>query len=236
MRNRKLNANYAKYAKGKVCGVHRNVSWNFFRIFRVFRGCKNSFQSGQRRLTSVAALIIFATCVVVAQSTNDVPPLRPALSEIPPTVWEQHGVLIIVLSSLGVVLLGAVIWRLLQPKPPVPVPIEIQTRNELELLKLPTEDGKTISRVSQVLKHYFAVAFELPTGEMTTAEFSRAVASSEKVGSELATNVSDFLRQCDEQKFSPTAGIQTSACSRALELFQEGEARRTELRQVAQPK
>lgn len=170
----------------------------------------------------------FFSTVALAQS-DDVVPLRPALSEIPPTVWEQHGILIVMLGIVLLASLAAGIWWLLQPKPPVPVPIEIQTRNDLELLRLPTEDGKTVSRVSQVLKHYFAVAFGLPPGEMTTAEFSRAVVGSEKIGSALAVSIGDFLQQCDEQKFSPIAGVQTSACSRALELFQAGEARRAEL-------
>ncbi len=181
------------------------------------------------------ALFLLLPTVTSAQSTNDVPPLRPALPEIPPTLWEQYGVLIVVLIVIAVALLAAAIWWLLQPKPPVPVTIEIQTCNELELLKLPTEDGKTVSQVSQVLKRYVAVAFELPSGEMTTAEFSRAVAGSEKVGSELAASVSEFLRQCDERKFSPTVGVQASACSRALELVDVGERRRAELRQVAKP-
>ena len=184
---------------------------------------------GQSLLTSAATLLAFAARVSLAQSTNDVPPLLPALPEIPPTVWEQHGVLIVVLIVVAVALLAAAIWWLLQPKPPVPMPIEIQTRRELEQLRKQTEDGKIISQVSQAFKRYVAVAFELPTVEMTTAEFTRAVAGSEKVGNDLAAQVSDFLRQCDEQKFSPTAGIQTSACSRALELFESGEARRAEL-------
>ncbi len=188
---------------------------------------------GQRLLTSAATLLAFAARVSLAQSTNDVPPLLPALPEIPPTLWEQHGVMIVVLMVVAVALLATAIWWLLQPKPPVPVPIEIQTRNELELLRNQTEDGKIISRVSQVLKRYIAVAFELPTSEMTTAEFTQAVAGSEKVGNDLAARIGDFLRQCDEQKFSLGAGVQTSACSRALELFQAGEARRLELRQVA---
>jgi hypothetical protein len=89
--------------------------------------------------------------------------------------------------------------------------------------------------MSQVLKHYFAVAFELPSDEMTTAEFSRVVGGSEKIGSELAANLSEFLRQCDEQKFSPVAGVQASACSRALELVDVGEHRRAALRHVAKP-
>jgi hypothetical protein len=184
---------------------------------------------------SPLALFLLLPTVASAQPGDEIVPLRPSLKEIPPSLWEQHGVLIVMAGVVGVALLAAAIWWLLKPKPPVPVPIEIQTRNELELLNVPDADGKTISRVSQVLKHYFIVAFELMPGEMTTAEFSRAVASNKKTGDELAASVSEFLRQCDEQKFSPAAGVQTSACSRALELVEQGERRRAELRQVAKP-
>ena len=197
------------------------------------RWLQHRFSPSVRGCCLVMGLLSIAG-VTFAQS-NDAPPLQPALPEIPPTLWEQHGVLIMVLGIMLIALLAAAIWWLLQPKPPVPVPIEIQTRNELELLSLPAEDGKTISRVSQVLKHYFAVAFGLPPVEMTTTEFNRAVAASEKVGSELAASVSEFLRQCDERKFSLHTGVQASACSRALELVEQGEHRRAELRHVAKP-
>lgn len=180
--------------------------------------------------------LALSSVATLAQSSDDVPPLLPARPEIPPTLWEQHGVLIVGLSILAVALVAAAIWWLLQPKPPVPVPIEIQTRKELEQLRGRSEDGKTISRVSQVLKRYVAVAFELPPGEMTTTEFNRAALESEKVGPQLGAQISDFLRQCDEQKFSPVAGVQASACSRALEIFQAGETRRAELRPAAQTK
>jgi len=182
--------------------------------------------------------LLVLPCFAATNSTLQEEPLvlQPPAPEIMPTMWEQYGVFVIVLGIVFVTLVALGLWLLLRPKPPVVVPIEIQTRNELELLRLPTEDGKTVSRVSQVLKHYFAVAFELLPGEMTTAEFSRAVAGSDKVGSILAASVGDFLQQCDEQKFSPAGGVQTSACSRALELFQAGETRRTELRQVAEPR
>jgi hypothetical protein len=182
------------------------------------------------RASWAALCFALSSTPMLGQSTNDIPPLRPALPEMPPTLWEQHGVLIVLLSVLAVALVAAAIWWLLQPKPPVPVPIEIQTRQQLEHLKNQTADGKTLSLVSQVLKRYVAAAFELPPGEMTTTEFTRAALACDKVGSELAAHVSAFLQKCDEQKFSPTVEIQTSACARALELFQAGEARRAELR------
>jgi len=187
------------------------------------------------RLWVFLCLALSATATL-AQSTDDVAPLRPALSEMPPTVWEQHGVLIVALAVVVVLFAGVLIWWLLQPKPSVPVPIEIQTRRELEQLQASAQDARTLSRVSQVLKRYVAAAFGLSAGELTTTEFTHAVVGSEKVGNELAASVSDFLRQCDEQKFSLTGGVPVAACSRALELFQAGEARRAELRRVAKIK
>ena len=181
-------------------------------------------------------MLLASACSSLAQSTNDVPPLLPALPEIPPTLWEQHGILIMVLGIVGLVLLVAMVWWLLQPKPHVPVPIEIQTRQQLEQLKQAPEDGKTISQISQVLKRYVTGAFELSTSEMTTTEFSQTIAGSDKIGNELAVRIGDFLRACDEQKFSPVTQTQTAACSRAWELFQAGETRRAELRQIAKPR
>lgn len=183
----------------------------------------------------VAALMAVVAKTSFAQSTNDIPPLLPALPEMPPTFWEQYGIWI----TLGIIVViaakGVLIWWLLQPKPVVPVPIEIETRNALGLLKGAPADGKTISETSQILKRYLASAFELSAAEMTTAEFSRVLASSDKVGGELAKLVTSFLQQCDERKFSPGAGGDFSAPTRALELFELGERRRTELRQVAKP-
>ena len=88
--------------------------------------------SGQSLLTSAATLLIFVANPTLAQPTNDIPPLQPALPEIPPTLWEQHGILMMVLGVVAVAMLIVAIWWLLQPRPPVPVPIESQTRRELE--------------------------------------------------------------------------------------------------------
>ena len=176
MKNRGLTANHAKYAKRELEGNCLHLNLHFFRVFRVFRGSHSCFRPGQSLLTSAATLFIFAARTVCAQSSEDIPALRPARLEIPPTLWEQHGVLLVALGIVGLAVLAATIWWLLQPKPTVPVPIEIQTRRELERLGQLPENGTTISQVSQVLKRYVAVAFELSAGEMTTGEFSRAAA------------------------------------------------------------
>ena len=104
-----------------------------------------------------------------------------------------------------------------------------------------------LSEASQILRRYVAAAFAWPPAELTTAEFSAALAGDEKIGPELARTLSNFLRECDERKFAPAGvvGVQASACSdsapatpgtlkrelqpaavRALELVSAAEARR----------
>lgn len=198
---------------------------------------RHNLKFKQRLLAAAAALLIFAARPTFAQSSEDLAPLLPALPEVPPTLWEQHGVVLVVLGLGLLALLAIAIWWWLQPKPPVPMPVEIETRGELERLRARAADGTTVSQISRCLRRYFAVAFDLPSGEMTTTEFCRALAGSEQVGDKLAGAVSDFLRETDEMKFSP-AGLtsQAGVGQRAGELFERGEERRAELRQVAPPK
>ena len=47
------------------------------------------------------------------------------------------------------------------------------------------EDGALLSQVSQILRHYVVAAFDLPPGELTTAEFCRAIAGHARIGPEL---------------------------------------------------
>jgi ribosomal protein L11 len=60
-----------------------------------------------------------------------------------------------------------------------------------------------LSQVSQVLRRYFAAAFQLPPEEMTTAEFCSAITADTRIGPELSVPLVEFLRACDERKFSP---------------------------------
>jgi hypothetical protein len=139
---------------------------------------------------------------------------------------------------LGVLLLGlicAVVWLLTRPKPPVVVPPEVQAREALDPLRQQPEDGALLSRVSQILRHYVAAAFELPPGELTTAEFCRAVGGHAPIGPELSAALSEFLRQCDQRKFSPPAPAPPlSAVAQALKLIELAEARRAQLRRAAE--
>ena len=186
---------------------------------------------------SLTALPLFASQQSFAADTNPlaanaIPPLRPPHGEIPPTFWEQHGLWIVILGLLLLALVGVAAWFLTRPKPPVVVPPEAQARQALEPLRQQPEDGVLLSRVSQILRHYVAAAFGLPPGELTTAEFCHTIASHAGIGPELSTALSEFLRQCDQRKFSLSAPTPPfSAIAQALKLIDQAQARRLALAQ-----
>ena len=210
----------------RVAGrMGRAVSSFGFRVSAFFR--PSSF--GSRTLT--AALWLLAPVLTLPASDptvpDDIPPLRPPHAEIPPTFWEQHSVLVILLAALLLVLVCAAAWFVTRPKPLAIVPPKVQARQALEPLRQQPEDGALLSRVSQILRHYVAAAFNLPPGELTTAEFCRAVTGHTQIGPDLSAALSEFLRLCDQDKFSPPASVPPlSAVDRALKLIDRSQARR----------
>jgi hypothetical protein len=160
-----------------------------------------------------------------------IPQLRPPRGEIPPTFWEQYGVWVWAGGALLAVLAGIVTWYLRRPKPAVIVPPDVAARLALEPLRTKAEDGALLSRVSQVLRRYFAAAFAMEPGELTTTEFCAAIAGNAQIGRELAAGLSDFLRRCDERKFAPNAsGPPLEAAAKALRFIDLAEARLATLR------
>ncbi len=169
-----------------------------------------------------------------AQTTNDIPRLRPAYPELPPTFWDQYGGWVVVLGVVLLALVAFSVWLLLRPKPAVIVPIEVQAREELEILRKQSEDGRTLSQVSRCLRRYMAVAFHLPTDELTTAEFCRAIGNQSEIDVDLASALREFLRRCDELKFAPAQPSPPfGAAEHALNLVERGEACRAQARQAA---
>jgi hypothetical protein len=169
-----------------------------------------------------------------ASATNAPLKLLPPYGELPPTFWEQRGTVIVV-AGLGIIALAAGgLWLVYRSRPKTILPPEAQARQALERLRPQPEDGAVLSRVSQIVRNYFIAAFQLPPGEFTTAEFSRAISSHEKIGAELSTGVADFLRDCDDRKFSPAkTPTPIDAVKQALELIGRGESRLAQLRQTA---
>jgi len=196
-------------------------------------GQRAEVRGRSRGVLAVVVLFCFVTLLAVAgfaQAPDDAPQLRPIRAELPPTFWEQHTGTVVLYAAEFLVLAGIVAWLFLRPVPPLPVPIEVQTRSELEVLRTQSQDATTLSHVSRCVRRYFAVAFGLPLGELTTAEFCRALAGNERIGGRLAERVTGFLRQCDVAKFSPVAAANPgNAVSEALELVAQSEARRATL-------
>jgi hypothetical protein len=156
---------------------------------------------------------------------------------MPPTFWDQYSLWVILFGVLLLALVCAVAWVLTRPKPPMVVPPEVRARQALEPLRQQPEEGVLLSRVSQILRHYVAAAFGLPSGEFTTAEFCRAIDGHAQIGPELSAALSEFLRQCDQRKFSPPAPVPPlNAVAQALKLLDQAQNRRLVLAQsAAQP-
>jgi len=166
-------------------------------------------------------LLVLCTLPLCAQTGTNAPPkLVPAYGEIPETFWEQNQSTIIVAGFAFLAFAFLFLKVMLRPETPVVLPPDVVARQALSKLQSRPEDGKLLSEVSQILRRYIAAAFELPAAEMTTAEFSAAVAANEKIGKELAQLLLEFLSTCDERKFSPKMTAQPlGALNRALELI-----------------
>jgi hypothetical protein len=187
---------------------------------------------------TVALAAAFGSAPLFAQtnseSTNAPLKLFPPYGELPPTFWEQNASSIS-LAGLGLVVLMALgLWLFFRPKSKNVIPPEAQAREALEKLRQQPENGAVLSCVSQAVRNYFSAAFKLSPGELTTTEFGREISDNEEIGEELATATANFLRDCDARKFSPTAGpAKLDAADRGLNLIEQAEQRRAQLRQPA---
>lgn len=171
--------------------------------------------------------LIFDARLLAQSNPNSLPPLAPAYGEMAPTFWERHGTVVLISGFAFIALAGAISWLLLRPRPPVVVPPEVLARESLTRLLRQPETGIVLSEISQTLRLYTLAAFGLAGGQPTTGEFCAALASSEKVGADLARTVSTFMRECDERKFSPAnPGTPLHAADRALEIILEIERQR----------
>jgi hypothetical protein len=184
-------------------------------------------------LASVASSTLAATNI--SAGDDDLAKLRPPRGEIPPTFWERYNIWIIAGALVFLVLIGIIVWIVTRPKPPIIVPPEVRAKQALDPLLSKPEDGLLLSKVSQILRHYIAEAFGLPPGELTTIEFCRLMAGHEGIDLELGSAISEFLRRCDERKFTPSPpAAPMAAAASALKLVETAQARLAELRRRAE--
>jgi len=187
----------------------------------------------------LAAAALFITASLIAQATNEgpngpVPQLRPPRGEIPPTFWEQYAGWISAAALVAMAATGAAVWYARRPRPELIISPEFAARKALEPLRAKPEDGDVLSQVSQILRRYIIRVFVLDPGELTTTEFCAALGRQPRINPELAAALCDFLRRCDERKFSPgTGGPALDAVPNALRFVELAEARLAALRQPA---
>jgi hypothetical protein len=188
---------------------------------------------GFRVLTFALAYAAFPTFAATNISAGDdeLAKLRPPRAEIPPTFWERYNIWIIAGALVFLALLGIIVWIVTRPKPPIIVPAEVRAKQALDLLLNKPEDGLVLSQISQILRHYVAEAFGFPPGELTTTEFCRVMASHKGIDLELGSAISEFLRRCDERKFTPAPpATPMTAAATALKLVETAHARLAEQR------
>jgi hypothetical protein len=199
---------------------------------------KNGFYFLRRIRATTFVAVIFCSLPLLAQtnseSTNGPLKLLPPYGELPPTFLEQNSTAIS-FAGFGVAALAAFIfWLIFRAKPEMIIPPEVQAREALQKLRAQPEDGAVLSRISQVMRNYFCAAFYLSPGELTTTEFCREISGNEKIGAELSNATANFLRDCDNQKFSTTASAgEIDAANRGLNLIEQAEQRRAQLRQIS---
>ena len=171
----------------------------------------------------------------ISSGDDDLAKLRPPRGEIPPTFWERYNIWIIVGALVFLAVIGIIVWIVTRPKPPIIVPAEVRARQGLEPLLSQPEDGILLSKVSQILRCYIAETFGLQPGELTTTEFCRLIANNDRIGTDLATTISEFLRRCDERKFTPMPpAAPMSAAATALQFVEAAQVRVVELRRRAE--
>jgi hypothetical protein len=152
-------------------------------------------------------------------SAQPPPALRPPRGEIAPTFWEQHGWQIIIVVVANIILIGVLIILFTRQKPKPPESPEVLARRSLAALRGRKVDGVLLMEVSRIFRRYVIFAFSLPPEELTTTELQNALQSRAR---EDVSAAIDFLRQCDDGKFSPMGTPPNSdPASRALELLEK---------------
>jgi len=221
-------------SKSKIRNSKQNQNPNRRILFEICYSNLLRILNFEVRILSAAFAFVSLTVYSATNGSSaddDLAKLRPPRAELPPSFWEKYELWLILGSILVLALIAAIVWIATRPKPPIIIPPEVRAKQVLNSLLNKPEDGLVLSQVSQVLRHYVTEAFALPPGELTTAEFSRLLANDESVGFELGGAVSDFLRQCDEKKFTASPPpVPLDAVATALKLIETAQARRANLR------
>lgn len=187
------------------------------------------FPLGPVRRPLALSLVTGISLALSAALSSAQPPaaLRPPRGEINPTFLEQHGWLIAAMALVALIAIVLLIVLFTRPKLRVAEPPEVAARRALHALGHTAEDGTLIMEASRIFRRYVLFAFGFPAVELTTKELREALQSRPQCDPAMVTEIDDFLRQCDEEKFAPLSRPpRLRSVARALELLEKIEVQR----------
>ena len=172
-------------------------------------------------------LFAFAALPAMCAITRDpgpIPDLRPLREELSASVEKQRDLLpwFVGTAIIAVVVGVAAVWP--KKQPPQPLAPYAFARKELEGL-----NGTVVTPLvlSTVVRGYLLDAFRIPARGATSEELLHWLAAHPQWDTLLSGETTDFLRECDEAKFSPTQPEQHPEwIERALALIARIERRR----------
>ncbi len=165
------------------------------------------------------------------------PALKPPRGPLPLSVYERHKPLFWAGAGCLVLASGGLFFYLRRALPEPVIAPALQARRDLENAAREIDPGLLLSDVSRVVRLYIVQTFNLPGGELNTAEFLSAAYASNDVGPRLADSLAVFLKACDDGKFAPEpAGLPGDPTAEALKLIAQGEQRLVEIQPAVEVK
>ena len=164
-----------------------------------------SASAALRICVKIWVLVISLTCSssIALAGAEKIPPLEPPKGELAPTFWEAHG-WAVGFGVVAVIVLVELCWLWFRRPREVPVtPPDVLARRALEALRGAPENAEMLVKLSRLLRWYVIHSLGLPPVELTTADLRKALQSGPSVSPDLTLGITEFLRKCDECKFSP---------------------------------
>ncbi|MDB6023131.1 MAG: hypothetical protein JWQ04_2988 [Pedosphaera sp.] len=221
-----FNLLYRRLAVGKAFAGQESFQFRGVRRFQICdtADCKSALRIWRRNLLSLGVSFIAG---LARGQGHELPPLEPPHGELLPSFWELHGWQVVLAAVVMIGIVALTVGWLRRPRQVVLEPPGIAARRALESRRNRAEDGQLVAEVSRVLKHYVMTAFHFPPQELTTTEFRKTLQSHPEIKPELAEVTADFLRRCDQWKFSPAPPTpKLGAVAGALELVDKLESSR----------
>jgi hypothetical protein len=152
---------------------------------------------------AAAALVLMPCFAAGAIKTEPIPDLRPPRQELPPLPEKPDRLPWIFGGTAFALVAVLMFWPRRKPAPPPPSPYEV-AQSALAAMR---GDGSlaTPTAISATLRQFAARAFDLSGGGVTAEEVASGLAARRNCPTELASEVWQFLAECDVAKFAPGA-------------------------------